>query len=378
MGRYILIVSHTRFNEKGEAVHGTASELAPYLEKKNLPYRYIQHSLFSGNATRVTDFKNKKKLVKNYGFASLIFPLRILQEFILTAYSVYKLRKNSLIYVGIDPLNACAGILMRNLGLVRKVIFYTADYAEKRFSNFLMNFIYHRIDLFCINYADEVWNVSSRITDLRLKQGVPANKNFFVPNSPILDAKRKVRNDYKKHTLVIVTHITKAIDFKSILEAIKNLKKTYKDIELLIIGDGPYRNKLQEKVASLSLGKQVIFTGPKPHDEVMNLLSTSGVGLAIYTNDFPWTKFGDSMKAREYLACGLPVIITDVPSTADDIQKAKAGIVIHKSKEIEKAIEYLFSNTDEYAIMRDNARALARKHDFSRSIERTNLLISTI
>ena len=371
-----VIVSHTRFNDKGDPVHGTASELAPLLEKKRKSYIYIQHSLFAGVATRVVVYFEGKKTAKKVGLKYLPFPLRILQEHLITFFILSKYKTSSSVYIGIDPLNAWLGILLKKIGKTKKVIFYTADYAKNRYSNSLMNNIYHWFDKFSIKNADQVWNVSSRITSERIVQGVPKEKNFLIPNAPMLPDRQKQNISFEKHTLVIVTHITKAIDFESLLFAVDSLKKKYKDIKLLIVGNGDYANELKEKVKSMSLVKHVIFTGSKSHEEVMKIISKSGIGLAIYTDDFPWTKYGDSMKAREYLVYGLPVIINDIPSTADDIRKAKAGIVVKSSKKIKNAIEYLFSNNKEYAIMRKNAYSLAKESDFSRVVEYTNILQS--
>ncbi len=369
-----IIVSHTRFNEKGGAVHGTASELAPFLEKKKKSYIYIQHSLFYGTGTNIIISNTRRKKARKYGFTFLPFPLRILQEYIITLYFVSKIRSNSLTYIGIDPLNAWLGIILKKFGRVKKVIFYTADYAHNRYHNNFMNSLYHWFDKFCIKRADQIWNVSSRITELRKKQGVADTKNFFVSNAPIIRSNHLVLKNKKVHQLIIVTHITKAIDFNSILFAIQTVRKRYKDIKLFIVGNGEYRSKLEEKVRKMSLIDQVVFTGSLNHEEVMKLLSESGVGLALYTNDFPWTKYGDSMKAREYLAHGLPVIINDIPSTADDIKKAHAGIVISSGKKIVDAIEYLFSNKKDYTVMKNNALALAKKSDFFHTVERTKFL----
>jgi glycosyltransferase involved in cell wall biosynthesis len=375
VNEFFLIVSHARFDDKGEPVHGTASELAPYLERKKKYYLYIQHSLFNGMATKILTFKNKKKYIKNLGLTFLPFPLRIIQEYFITVRVILQLNKmNKYIYVGIDPLNAYLGIMLRNFGKVNKVIFYTADYADKRYENNFMNFIYHWFDKYSVKNADQIWNVSTRITDIRIKQGVPNNKNFFIPNTPAIKISRKISSNFKQHTLVIVTHITKATDFMSMIDAIKQLKVKYKDIKLLIVGDGDYREELIRIVESLQLNKNIIFTGSKTHEDVLKIIASAGIGLAIYTNQFPWTKYGDSMKAREYLAFGLPVIINDVTSTSDDIKKANAGIVITSNTKIKNAIEKLFSNKKEYAIMRDNAFALAKETDFSHNIEKTKLL----
>src|SRR5260221_10815768 len=120
MNKYFVIVSHARFNEKGEPVHGTASEMAPYLQKRHKIYTYIQHSLFTGNATYVNRFNGKKILEKKYGLHFLPFPIRILQEFFLTIYLVNRLTAKNIIFIGIDPLNAWIGLMLQKFGRVQK------------------------------------------------------------------------------------------------------------------------------------------------------------------------------------------------------------------------------------------------------------------
>lgn len=371
MSKFVYIVSHTRFDDKGKPVHGTASELAPLLDKEKIQYIYIQHSIFKGHGTYITFSKQKKH--KWMGTSFLPFPLRLIQEMIITSSLVFRTNKKHSIFVGVDPLNAWLGIILRKLGKVQTVVFYTADYAKRRYDNSIMNSIYHIFDRFCVKRADQVWNVSSRITSLRQEQGVEKERNYFIPNSPVLKSYKPSHQKSEKHTLVIVTHITKAIDFMSIFQAIKHLEKKIKDLKLVIVGNGDYRTELEKKAAQLKLSKRIFFTGSKSHKEVMEILKTSGVGIALYTNDFPWTWYGDSMKAREYLACGLPVIISDVPSTADDVEKANAGIVIKKTPQIKRAINAVFSNNESYAIMRQNALDLARNSDFARAVKRTHL-----
>jgi glycosyltransferase involved in cell wall biosynthesis len=84
-------------------------------------------------------------------------------------------------------------------------------------------------------------------------------------------------------------------------------------------------------------------------------------------------EFGDSMKAREYMAVGLPVVITDVPSTAEDIKKSGAGFVIHEDKKsFQEAIDKILSNRKLYTRMRKNAIRLAKETNFTDMFE--NLL----
>lgn len=368
----IVVASHARFEQDGEPTHGTGSEIGTFLQKGGLEHFFIKHSLYKGFPSLVEEFDKKKLIRRFYGLKNLPFLLRVIQEQIINFYFVLKPKKPINLFVGIDPLNAFSGVLAQKIKKVKKTVFYTADYAHKRFKNPIMNWLYHSLDRFGIKNADQVWNVSTRITQHREKQGVPKRKNLFVPNTPeFRKTKRLPYSKIKKHGLVIVAHLTRAIDCPLIVKAIKNLSGKYKDISLSVIGSGPYEEELKRLTQRLNLTDKISFLGRKPHQDVLKILPQNAVGLALYTKDHPWTEFGDSMKTREYLACGLPVITTNVTSTADDVKKTEAGFVIRlKEKEFEKVIDKLFSDKKLYLEMRKNAIDLARKYDFSVIIER--------
>lgn len=367
-----FIFSHALFDEGGQPRHGTGSELATFFQRKKKPYIFIRHSLFNGYPSEVEKFTRGEVKKKLYGLRNIPFPLRIFQEQLISFYFLFKDSQKAQVFIGIDPLNALTGVIARFLGKVKKVIFYTADYARERHKNPLLNGAYHLVDSFSAKNSDQVWCVSTRIVKERKKQGLPEKKVFFVPNSPEIRKIRKLPLSNKnKYDLVIVSNITKSIDYPKIIQAVKELSQKYKKIRLILVGSGQYEEELKIMVKKLGLGEKILFVGRKPHGEVIEILLKSGVGIALYTKDFPWIEFGDSMKVREYLACGLPVIMNNVVSTADDVEKGDAGIIIKKKDNgLYRAIERIFSTPNLYQKMHKNARKLAETFDFTKIVER--------
>ena len=73
------------------------------------------------------------------------------------------------VYIGVDPLNCLSGLVLRSLGLVKCVIFYSIDFTPKRFPQKLVNDLYHAIESFCVRFADIRWDISPRIAEGREK-----------------------------------------------------------------------------------------------------------------------------------------------------------------------------------------------------------------
>jgi len=365
----VIISTHALLAKDGDYVlKGTGREILSFLKSKAVDYVIIQHPIDGGLSSVIQFYKKGVITIKRIGLSWLPFPLRIFQEYIIDFYIVILLKGNIELFIGINPLNGVMGNVLRRLGLAKKSIFYTADYAHQRFNNLIMNSLYHFFDRVAAFGADEVWNVSSRIVKEREKQGIDKKKNFIVPNSPNLNIiKTGPYKKTNKYNLVIVSHIARAINFPLLLRVIKRLSEKYKKINLSIIGTGPYEDEIKSLANKLSIEDRVSFLGSKDHKNVIEILQNSGVGIALYANYSPWTQFGDSMKVREYLACGLPVIMTAVPSTADEVRDEEAGFVINPNeKELIGALEIIFSDENIYKKIRKNSLSLGKKYDITK------------
>ena len=366
MRKKVVIVAHALIASDGKAVYGTGSSLESYLEGKDVDYLLVKHPIFGAFPTQVSGrINNGPFFYKLERSNSQILPLKTLQEMIITFKLIKKYFSKVDIYLGIDPLNALFGILIKKINRIDSIIFYTADYTLKRFDNIFLNFFYHFTDRFVIKLANEVWNVSSRITALRIKQGVERQRNFFVPNSPFFHKiKRLTVDQINKHEMVLVSTSPKSTDFSLIFQAIRMLTHKYPDIRLKIIGLANWQETFSREIERLAIKKNIVFHSRMPHKKLLSIFCRSAVGLALYTNQYSWTYFSDSMKARDYLACGLPVIMTDISSTARDIRKSGAGLVISlKKNDLVPTIDKLFNNKNYYRKLRMNAIKLAEKND---------------
>lgn len=371
-----VISTHSLFVKNGEDIYSTGSVLNDYLKEKRVDFLIIKHPLLGGSFSviqrYINEIENKKKL--NYihiNFLPIKFIFEVIIDLIIVVNLIKERKKKVDVFIGINPLNAFYGIFLRKLGFVKTIIFYTADYAIYRFENRLVNKIYHWFDRFAIKNSDYVWNVSTKITNLRLKQGVNFKRNYYVPNTPEFHkVKRLGYSEINKHEIVIVSTISASIALKLIFNALKELSNKYPDISLKVIGIENWHDDFEEDLRKINILDKVIFLPSMNHDKLLNELSVSAVGLALYTNITNWTFFCDSMKARDYLACGLPVIITREPSTSKEIEDNEAGFVIDLNEEnLINSLDKLFSNKSLYLKMRKNAINLAEKYDIKKILD---------
>lgn len=366
-----VIVTHVVLSNKSD-IAGPAHTLSFYLDKKHARHLFIRHALFNDARTLITySDKNTKK-------EKILTPIRInellsrfIEGFITIKYSSGFFKKTKPIYIGIDPLNSLWGVILKKIGKVKKLITYAVDYSPKRYRNIILNSLYHFVDKISVINSDYVWAVSRRILERRLNQGVPQNKLFYVPNSPSFAAVNPLINkNPDPFNVITISTISKAIDLDILIEAVLELVKEFPRLRLTIIGAGPGEGDLIRKVEKLKLTKNIFLIGSKTHEEVFRILSNQGIGVALYTDEASWSFYSDSMKARDYLAMGLPVIISGNLGTTEEIKSRNAGIVIERNKkDIILAIEKLLKDRNLYAKLRANALRFAKEYDIEKILD---------
>ncbi len=277
------------------------------------------------------------------------------------------------VFIGVDNLNALAGIFLKKLGKVKKVVYFAIDYFPTRFENKLLNSIYHRIDKFCVMHADEVWNVSPVMVSAREKHNnLPESmrsKQYTLPIGIWFDkAPRKDFKDIDKKKLIFTGHLVPHMGVDLVLQAMPELLKKIPGVHVEIIGGGEEEQHLKEIAEKLHIEKQVKFWGwVRDRKKLEQLLSDAAVGLAPFNTTIldEKVKNADPGKIKDYMLLGLPVIVTDAISTAEAIKKSKSGIVIsYNLHEFITAVVQLLGDEKRLFEYREKALSYVKQFDY--------------
>jgi glycosyltransferase involved in cell wall biosynthesis len=229
-------------------------------------------------------------------------------------------------FVGIDSLNAAAGLALRQVRKAHRVVFWTIDYVPQRFGNPLLNRIYHRFDRLCVRRCDQTWNVSPRMEPARRERGIEGRQRIV----PIGANVHPPRPAAQPPQVIFVGHLLEKQGVQLALKALPRVREQVADVRMLVIGDGPYRATLESLARELGVGDSVQFTGYiECHEEVEKRIAESTVGLAAYDPRIAsFTEYADPGKIKNYLAAGIPVITTSVVHSAPELEDEGAAIVI--------------------------------------------------
>ncbi len=362
-------------------VYGTPQALRDYLiAHKVKRLLYISHPLFIDATRSFAELLQNGRIIDTMQSKTRfrVTFLNYIFEMYLTLKWFFKKRAIYEAYFGVDPLNTLPGLLLRSIGQVKKVIYYTIDFAPNRFDNKVLNTIYHKIDAFCLKHADETWNVSPRIAEGREKlkglKHTVYNRQKIVPIGIWYDkVKRLPFNKVKKHQLFYLGHLMESAGVQLVLDAVPEIVKKIPDFHFLIVGGGEYEEALRKKAKVMHLEKSVTFTGwVKNRKKLDTIMADSALAIAPYDKRLSKTTgYSDPTKLKDYLSAGLPIILTDLPHNAQDIAKNHCGVVIeYDIKAVIKAVTELLSDEKKLQLYRENALKYAQKFDWNRIYEK--------
>jgi glycosyltransferase involved in cell wall biosynthesis len=105
-----------------------------------------------------------------------------------------------------------------------------------------------------------------------------------------------------------------------LLRAAATLRTEFPGLRVLIVGDGPERERLESAAASLGLGETVQFLGQRT--DVLELLTAFDV--AASSSDFE----GSPLAMMEWMEAGLPVVATRVGGVPDLFDEGREGLLV--------------------------------------------------
>ncbi len=151
-----------------------------------------------------------------------------------------------------------------------------------------------------------------------------------------------------KDNELVILMTGRLLDWKGqeiMLRALSRLRGRMSDVRLVLVGDGPEREKLQSLSASLDLDENVLFLGE--HQDPFRFLVAADVFASPYQfkEGFP-TGDAVGVSTLEAMAAGVPVVISDYETSHAFVVDGQTGILVPPGtvEGLAEALEKLCAN----------------------------------
>ncbi len=234
------------------------------------------------------------------------------------------------------PDGVAAALLARRLG---KPLVITARGSDL---SFIPRYRWpRRLIRWAVGQADAVITVCSALKDTMVRIGCPDDHVEVLRNGVDLDLFRPPRDrvalraslDIRGPTLLSVGNLVELKGHHLVIEALKELP----GVNLIIVGDGDERSRLERLVADSDLNKRVRFEGVVPQERLRDYYGAADV-LVLASSREGWANV-----LLESMACGTPVVATSVWGTPEVVADDDAGRLVDErsSRSIGQAIRTL-------------------------------------
>jgi len=166
----------------------------------------------------------------------------------------------------------------------------------------------------------------------------------------------------KKYLLVgFVGVFLKWQGLNNLIKSIPLIIDEYQNVKFIIVGDGPEYRNLSQLSRRLGVEENVIFTGSVLHDDIPSYINNFDICVAPFTSERNVKTGLSPIKLYEYLACGKPVVVSDIPGLKECVVTGNCGVVIEPDNpdELRRAICNLLFDDEMRKKMGNNARKLA-------------------
>jgi glycosyltransferase involved in cell wall biosynthesis len=188
-----------------------------------------------------------------------------------------------------------------------------------------------------------------------------------IPVGIDISRMRSIPPSTDESDIIFVGRLIKEKNGALLVRAFYSLSTQYKNIRLVIIGDGPEREVITALIHDFSLNDQVSLRGfTDEHDDLIARLKSSKVFV------LPSTREGFGISALEALACGIPVVTIDHPANAirDLITKSNGFLCPLSVEDLAKTMGLALRH---HAEMRESCMASAEPYDLDRIVSEIEL-----
>ncbi|WP_417390372.1 glycosyltransferase [Gimesia sp.] len=123
-----------------------------------------------------------------------------------------------------------------------------------------------------------------------------------------------------KLTAITVSRLSPEKDLGTMLHAVKQVVQQIPQFRLLIVGEGPERERLEQIAGELHLTSHVEFLGERK--DIPHLLSQAGFYVSSSLTE------GISLTLLEAMSVGLPVVATQVGGNPEIVQQPETGSLV--------------------------------------------------
>lgn len=178
------------------------------------------------------------------------------------------------------------------------------------------------ISRWVIRQADFVTTVSNELSQWAIQQGLPAQAVVVIRNGVDIGKAIDRKPSASTCDFIFVGNLVQGKGVDYLIQALSLVHRFEKDISLTVVGEGDAHDQLQSLVNEKGLRGIVRFTGRRSSEDVPLLMRQSECFV------LPSLSEGMPNVILEAMACGLPVVASNLPGIREVVKDEETGFLV--------------------------------------------------
>ncbi len=139
-----------------------------------------------------------------------------------------------------------------------------------------------------------------------------------------------------------------------------------KGAQLVFLGGGPLKQRIQATARSLRLDDKVLFVNPVPPNQLLNVTAEADIGISLLEDVCLNHRLALPNKLFEYLMAGVPVLVSRMPEMTKIVQRFNVGQTVDPTQphELIGTLQSMIDNSDARAAWRRNTSAVFETYNW--------------
>jgi glycosyltransferase involved in cell wall biosynthesis len=183
-----------------------------------------------------------------------------------------------------------------------------------------------------VNNSSKTITNSTATRKFCLEAGLNEDKIDVIPFGVDIEFFRPldVCKDEKIFQILSVGYLIERKGFEYLIKAMPHVLKKHKNARLKIVGYGPLESELKEVIYELNLGDEVEIVKNVSDEELLMIYNSSDLFVLPSIVDSQGNTEGLGVVLLEAMACGLPVVGSNVGGIPEIINDMKSGLLVQE------------------------------------------------
>lgn len=261
---------------------------------------------------------------------------------------------------------------MQVLELARKhdipVVFRSMDILHKLVRNPILSKAVYVLENYVYSHVDLILTNSLCLRDYVIAMSADRDKVGYLPTG--IDRHRFVPCGGRGNTIVFVGTLYEFSGLDYFIERFPEILAQVPDAQLVIVGDGKQRKKLEAMVSELRLFRYVDIVGYKPFSMMSAYINSAAVCILPFLN-IEITRDIFPVKVLQYLSCGKPVVASFLCGMRTMIEGENQGVVYSRNADdmVDQVISLLKSPERRNELGQVGIKYIEENHDYGKVID---------